>query len=487
MPRELKDIDISYVSLVDKAANKKKFLLMKNENSFTLETKAFINKSDEDKHLVYGIVYEPDTLDSDGDYATAESIEKAAHSFMMNHRNVDIQHNFEKREDIKIAESYIAPTDLIIGEQNIKKGTWLMVTKVEDEDIWKSAKEGNFTGFSMAGSATTIQKSVSGKTGLSVNETMSWDSSKAERQIWNYATKEDSSIDVSKAKNCFMWYDESKSDTKGAYKLPFVYIIDGSPTAIRSALIAVNNALEGARGGVTIPNGDKSKIRNKIKSYSNKMDNPIPAFVEKGLKESYEKNKVFDNIQQAFTTFKETVFKWNDTTYVYEVKTSVDENRRLIQEFFELVSDILLDNDIYKSEQKSSLKDKLLNIFKKEEKKEVHKMDEKQIQELISKSVGDAIAKSEADKKAELEKSEAKSKATEELNATIAKAVEGKLKEMGIEKAEESSEEIENKKIESLEKELAELKKARKTSNSLDSTVQKSENKNVPNYLKSFM
>ncbi|MGQ7174092.1 XkdF-like putative serine protease domain-containing protein, partial [Escherichia sp. R-CC3] len=42
-----------------------------------------IKSDDEEKRLVYGIVYEPDTLDAHGDFTDAETIEKAAHEFML--------------------------------------------------------------------------------------------------------------------------------------------------------------------------------------------------------------------------------------------------------------------------------------------------------------------------------------------------------------------------------------------------------------------
>ena len=34
------------------------------------------------RKLVYGIVYEPEVKDTDGDYASADEIEKAAHDFL---------------------------------------------------------------------------------------------------------------------------------------------------------------------------------------------------------------------------------------------------------------------------------------------------------------------------------------------------------------------------------------------------------------------
>ena len=80
--RSISDAQIQFVSLVDKAANKKSFLITKAEDgkaSFSAYGK--IVKTDTDSHYVTGIVYEPMTEDSQGDYMTEEEIRKAAHWF----------------------------------------------------------------------------------------------------------------------------------------------------------------------------------------------------------------------------------------------------------------------------------------------------------------------------------------------------------------------------------------------------------------------
>lgn len=74
--------------------------------------KLFINEYEEEQQLVYGIVYEPDVENSHGDYMTAPSIEKAAHGFMKDARNIDKQHDFNAGVG-EVVESYIAPADLL--------------------------------------------------------------------------------------------------------------------------------------------------------------------------------------------------------------------------------------------------------------------------------------------------------------------------------------------------------------------------------------
>ncbi|ARK23303.1 terminase [Sporosarcina sp. P37] len=159
MPRELINANITHVSYVDKGANKKQFFLTKSADKpdFQKEVKVFVNKADEDaQQLVYGVVYEPDAVDSHDDFMTATEIEKAAHGFMKDARNIDTQHDFEAGVG-EVVESYIAPVDMTIGEEEIVKGSWVLVTKASNE-IWEAIQKGEFTGYSLAGTAETIEK-----------------------------------------------------------------------------------------------------------------------------------------------------------------------------------------------------------------------------------------------------------------------------------------------------------------------------------------
>ncbi|WP_144500281.1 XkdF-like putative serine protease domain-containing protein [Bacillus pumilus] len=152
MPRELINAKITHVSYVDKAANQKQFFFMKSEkeNDFEKEIKV-IAKADDAQRLVYGIVYEPHVEDAHGDYMTPAEIEKAAHGFLKDAREIDKQHDFQGGVG-EVVESYIAPSDFEMGDEMIKKGSWVLVTKASDE-IWEQIQKGEITGYSMAGTA----------------------------------------------------------------------------------------------------------------------------------------------------------------------------------------------------------------------------------------------------------------------------------------------------------------------------------------------
>ncbi|MCY8503939.1 XkdF-like putative serine protease domain-containing protein [Bacillus inaquosorum] len=157
MPRELLNAKITHVSYVDKAANQKQFFFMKSEKQpdFHKEVKILAKEADEQK-LVYGIVYEPDTVDAHGDFMTAEEIEKAAHGFLKDAREIDKQHDFKGGVG-EVVESYVAPSNFEMNGESIKKGSWVLVTKASEE-VWEQIKKGEITGYSMAGTAEAIEK-----------------------------------------------------------------------------------------------------------------------------------------------------------------------------------------------------------------------------------------------------------------------------------------------------------------------------------------
>lgn len=116
------DAKISFVSLVNKAANKKQFLITKSENgAANFATFGRILKADADSHFVTGIVYEPMVEDTQGNYMTEEEITKAAYWFAKNGNQVDLQHCFEKCDGAAVVESYVSKCDMEIEGEVIKK------------------------------------------------------------------------------------------------------------------------------------------------------------------------------------------------------------------------------------------------------------------------------------------------------------------------------------------------------------------------------
>ena len=150
--RRISDAKIDFISLVDRAANKKSFLIAKaQDGSASFSTFGKIVKTDSENHFVTGVVYEPMSLDTQGDYMTADEIQKAAHWYAKNGSGVDIQHDEEKLECAAVVESWIAKADFTLDKTDIKKGTWLMTVEISDPDIWDKIEKGELNGFSMGG------------------------------------------------------------------------------------------------------------------------------------------------------------------------------------------------------------------------------------------------------------------------------------------------------------------------------------------------
>ena len=108
-----------------------------------------------DEHIVYGIVYEPDVEDSQGDKASEEEIRKAAYQFMEQVQIFKVNHK-GRNVKVRVLENYIAPVDFAISGGQVKKGSWVLVTRVLDDKIWKAIKDGKLTGYSMAGYAQAV-------------------------------------------------------------------------------------------------------------------------------------------------------------------------------------------------------------------------------------------------------------------------------------------------------------------------------------------
>lgn len=115
-----------------------------------------IIKTNDELQMVYGVVFQPDTEDSDGDVVSADEIEKAMHGFMKSEPKFDVGHDLDIRYDVALIENYIAPNDMVCKfnkkERDIKKGSWIMGVRVGDE-LWKEVKSGKINGFSPWGTA----------------------------------------------------------------------------------------------------------------------------------------------------------------------------------------------------------------------------------------------------------------------------------------------------------------------------------------------
>ena len=108
-----------------------------------------------EERIVTGIVLQPDIVDGHGEVVSEETIKKAAYRFLADYNSVTrlgLQHkHFNK--DIDLLESYIVKQSMLLGNKIVKKGSWIVTVKVNDDTIWSMIKSGQVTGFSIGGRA----------------------------------------------------------------------------------------------------------------------------------------------------------------------------------------------------------------------------------------------------------------------------------------------------------------------------------------------
>lgn len=104
---------------------------------------------DDDKKIAYAAVLVPNEPDSDGEIVTKEKIEQSAHEWMLSYRNVDLGHTLN---NVAVpVESYITPVDIAVEKGILPAGSWILASKVYDDQTWEAVKDGNLTGYSVMG------------------------------------------------------------------------------------------------------------------------------------------------------------------------------------------------------------------------------------------------------------------------------------------------------------------------------------------------
>lgn len=163
---QLKNISVSFLSIVGKGANGKRVIWKSDaqaaEGAEELSVALRDVRKSEEKQIVFGVVYAPEQVDTQGEFAKAEDIEAAAYGFMKskNVLNVDANHDFDPKAAY-VAESWlIKGTDSLFDKE--PEGTWCVGIKVEDAELWERVKKGELEGISMAGSAVKIKKAAEG-------------------------------------------------------------------------------------------------------------------------------------------------------------------------------------------------------------------------------------------------------------------------------------------------------------------------------------
>jgi len=187
--------------------------------------------------------------------------------------NLDVQ---QGRELFSLAKQEVI-TDFSIGFSAVEFEFDKDIRKIPKAIVW----EGSAVDEPMNENANIIEvKAVVPYQDLPLaDRDRRWDSNAAKGRVRAWAGADEgltSPSIINKYKKCFVWYDREIADTFAAYKLPISDIIDGRLTAVPRAIFAAAAAVQGARGGVDIPEAEIPGVKRHLNRYYAKMDLESP-------------------------------------------------------------------------------------------------------------------------------------------------------------------------------------------------------------------
>jgi hypothetical protein len=101
-----------------------------------------------------------------------------------------------------------------------------------------------------------------------------WDGDAAEKRVRKWAGAEDEPNE--KYRDAHVWYDADKKDNFTAYKLLIADVVDGRLHVVPRGVMAAGGIMQGARGGIDIPDGDVDRVKSHLAKYYRKMDDTAP-------------------------------------------------------------------------------------------------------------------------------------------------------------------------------------------------------------------
>lgn len=171
--RQILKAKIGFLSLCPAGANTIHTMYKSDEGNKNIELQMLSKDMTEQGELIC-CVYVPDLEDSQGDQASADVIKDFAYDFAKNGGNIDIKHNEEalSRDDIFVAETMIIQK----GDERFEgmedydgnsvdvTGGWGVILKVEDEELRKLYRSGDWGGISMGG--MMLVRDISDESGI---------------------------------------------------------------------------------------------------------------------------------------------------------------------------------------------------------------------------------------------------------------------------------------------------------------------------------
>lgn len=151
---------VQKISLVHSPAVESNFLAFNEENK---DVKSFKFEADEEQRIVFGCAIRADFAiyrrdDTHGEYYVVfdkETIKDIVEKFAKNgnFNNVNLNHK-DDTDGVYMTQMFIKDSTKGInpeGFEDIEDGSLFTAFKVENDDVWQKAKEGEFAGFSIEG------------------------------------------------------------------------------------------------------------------------------------------------------------------------------------------------------------------------------------------------------------------------------------------------------------------------------------------------
>jgi len=147
---------IDAISLVKMPAIEENFVAL---NQHRIEFKSI----DDDKRIIIGLALVPDKLiyRRNGDYEynivfSKETVKKAAELYFkkLKNNNATLEHQ-EKTDGVSTIESWIVENPKIdksaLYNLNATEGSWVVIMKIDNDEVWKEVKNGTYLGLSVEG------------------------------------------------------------------------------------------------------------------------------------------------------------------------------------------------------------------------------------------------------------------------------------------------------------------------------------------------
>jgi hypothetical protein len=154
---EQDDAEVNFVSLVDRPAIQRDFLVFSEQQMFDIQ--------DDDQRIVTGPAMIPDSPiyrnDDNGQYYVvfdADTINKIAYRFFKKGYQANI--NTMHKADSIVAnsvfyESWVVDRDKgkmpLAAFKDVPDGTWFLTAKINNDETWAKIKSGEYKGFSVEG------------------------------------------------------------------------------------------------------------------------------------------------------------------------------------------------------------------------------------------------------------------------------------------------------------------------------------------------